>query len=98
MQKQAYRIYVCHGLTCSHHPVHTILNTLQSEVRRRGLEEHCELIVSGCQGRCDYGPNINIYPHLTKYAGMTPEKARQIIQSHVVEGQPVSEWVHRDEW
>jgi (2Fe-2S) ferredoxin len=98
MQKQSYRIYVCHGLTCSRHPARAIFSALESEVQSCGLAESCELIVSGCQGRCDHGPNINVYPNLTKYVGMTPAKARQLIQSHIVEGQPVREWVYRDEW
>jgi NADH-quinone oxidoreductase subunit F len=98
MSKQATRIYVCHGPTCSQHQARLIWSALHSEVRTCGLDQTCELIVSGCQGRCDDGPNLNVYPNLTKYAHVTPEKARRIVREHVEEGQPVAEYVYRDEW
>lgn len=98
MSNQQYRVYVCHGPTCSQHQVRSIWNALQNEVRARGLEDQCELIVSGCQGRCDHGPNINVYPNLTKYAHMLPDTARRLIQEHVSEGRPVAECVYRERW
>ena len=89
---------MCHGPTCSQHQSRLVWNALNSEVQMRGLDEACELIVSGCQGRCDDGPNLNVYPNLTKYAHVTPEKARRIIREHVEEGHPVAEYIYRDKW
>ena len=97
MSTQSYRIYVCHGPTCSQHQARSIWSALNAEVRTRGLEERCELIVSGCQGRCDDAPNINVYPNLTKYAHMSLEKARRVVCEHLAEGQPVAEFIYRDE-
>lgn len=96
MSTQSHRIYVCHGPTCSQHQSRSIGSALAGEVRACGLEERCELIVSGCQGRCDDAPNINVYPNLTKYAHMTAEKARRVVREHLVEGQPVAEYIYRD--
>lgn len=96
MSTQSHRIYVCHGPTCSQHQARSIWSALTGEVRTCGLEERCELIVSGCQGRCDDAPNINVYPNLTKYAYMTAEKARRVVREHLVEGQPVAEYIYRD--
>ncbi len=98
MSTQQTRIYVCHGLTCSRHQARQIWNALENETHTRGLVERCELIVSGCQGRCDDGPNLNVYPNLTKYAHMTPEKVRRIVREHVEAGQPVGEYIYRDEY
>ncbi|HEX6290012.1 MAG TPA: (2Fe-2S) ferredoxin domain-containing protein [Herpetosiphonaceae bacterium] len=98
MSMQETRIYVCHGPTCSQHQARQIWSALQSEVRACRLSDRCELIVSGCQGRCDHGPNINVYPNLTKYAHLTPEKVRRIVHEHLAEGHPVAEYTYRDEW
>jgi (2Fe-2S) ferredoxin len=96
MSTLSTRIYVCHGPSCSQHQVRSIWSALGGELRSCGLEERCELIVSGCQGRCDDGPNINVYPNLTKYAHMTAEKARRVVREHAGEGRPVAEYVYRD--
>ncbi len=68
-----------------------VWQALQSEVAAQRLGERCELIVSGCQGRCEDGPNVNVYPNLVKYIAVTPELARRIVREHIVAGQPVDE-------
>jgi (2Fe-2S) ferredoxin len=68
-----------------------------AEVQQRGLDATCELIVSGCQGRCEYGPNMNIYPQLTKYEQLNAQKARRIVAEHLAGGQRVSEYMCQDD-
>lgn len=89
------RVYVCHGLTCVQR-VRPIWNALAIGVQAQGLADACELIVSGCQSRCDYAPNINVYPQLTKYVQMTPEKVQRIIAEHLAHNQPVREWTFEE--
>jgi (2Fe-2S) ferredoxin len=97
MLETSMRVYVCHGLTCSQR-VKPIWQALQAAVQHANVAERCELIVSGCQSRCDDGPNINIYPKLTKYAHVTVDVAERIVDEHIVAGQPVAEFVVRDAW
>lgn len=85
------RVYVCHNIHCLDRGVRQVWQALQSETALQRLGEHCELIVSGCQGRCELGPNINVYPNLVKYVEVTPELARRIVREHVVAGQAVEE-------
>jgi (2Fe-2S) ferredoxin len=89
------RIYVCHGPTCVQR-VRPVWQALAAEIQLRGLADRCELIVSGCQGRCDDGPNINVYPNLTKYAHVTPEQAREIARQHIGKDQPVESCVYQE--
>ncbi len=86
------RVYVCHGPNCASR-VGPVWQALTLAVQQSGTAERCELIVSGCQGRCEDGPNINIYPNLTRYARVTPDDARRIVSEHIVEGRPVAELV-----
>ena len=74
-----------------------IWSALVSEVQTQGLADTCELIVSVCQGRCEHGPNINIYPNLKKYAYLTPDKARRIVKEHLLAGRPVAEYLYRSD-
>lgn len=95
MSTHSSRVYVCHGPHCGL-LVAPIWQALTVAVQQGGLAERCELIVSGCQGRCEVGPNINVYPNLTKYARVTAAAARRIAAEHLAEGQPVADLVFRD--
>lgn len=92
----AYRVYVCQNVQCVQRDARKIWAVLNAEVAAHGLAERVELIVSGCQSRCDYGPNINVYPKLTKYAEVTPELARKIVQEHLAGGTPVADAIFDD--
>lgn len=86
-----HRVYVCHNIHCLDRGVRLVWQALQSEVAAQRLGESCELIVSGCQGRCENGPNVNVFPQLVKYIDITPELARRIVREHLVAGRPVAE-------
>ena len=87
---EALRVYVCHGPTCGA-LVRPVWQTLALAIQQHGLAERCELIVSGCQGRCEVAPNINVFPRLIKYARVTPAAAARIAAEHLAGGQPVEE-------
>lgn len=98
MDQAAYRVYVCHGPHCSQRGARSVWSTLEAAVQRHGLAERCELIVSGCQGRCEDGPNINIYPQLTKYSQLTPDKVQRIVAEHLAAGRLVQAYRHQERW
>lgn len=97
-QSAQYRVYVCHGIDCSQRDARSIWITLNSAVQQHGVAERCELIVSGCLGRCEHGPNINVYPKLTKYSRLTAEKVRQIVAEHLDAGVPVAAYRYEERW
>lgn len=82
---------MCHNAQCMQRDVRGVWRALNAEIAAQGLTDRVELIVSGCQSRCDYGPNINVYPKLTKYVEVTPEVARKIVREHLAHGTPVAE-------
>lgn len=44
---------------------------------------------SGCLDQCEHGPTVVVYPEGVWYGGVKPEDVVEIIESHVVKGQPV---------
>jgi (2Fe-2S) ferredoxin len=44
---------------------------------------------SGCLGICDFGPTVAIYPEGTFYVGVRQEDVKEIVQSHLLNKQPV---------
>ena len=66
------------------------------EALQAGLGGHPELwgkvsVTScGCLGPCFDGPNIVVYPEGIWYAGVKADDVGEIVQSHMIGGQPVA--------
>ncbi|MEA4885049.1 MAG: (2Fe-2S) ferredoxin domain-containing protein [Clostridia bacterium] len=71
------------------------LTAIMDEIGVRGLR-HVVVTQTGCVGMCEQEPIVDIMkqgePKVT-YGHVTPEKARKIIASHVVNGQVVGDLV-----
>jgi len=86
-----FRVYVCHGDSCKRGGSQKLWQALRHELQAQAAEDGTDLIVGGCQGRCDYGPNLIVHPGATKYSGVTPPDAKRIVHDHLLEGHPVEE-------
>jgi (2Fe-2S) ferredoxin len=47
------------------------------------LEELVDVRIGGCQSRCEYGPNLLIFPGGHRYSHLTTERLRDIIATHI---------------
>ena len=71
-----------------------VLNAIIEEVENRKLE-NVKVTQTGCIGMCKLEPLVDvIVPGKEKvtYVHVTPEKARRIVASHVVNGKIVAEY------
>lgn len=71
-----------------------VLNTMVEEVSKRGLEG-VTVTQTGCIGICQLEPVVEVYaPGKEKvtYVKMTPEKARRVVNDHIVNGNIVTEY------
>lgn len=72
-----------------------VMTAILDELKKRNLND---VIVTqtGCIGFCKYEPLIDVIrpdePKVT-YVNLTPEKAREIVAKHVVNGQIIKEWI-----
>ncbi|HWQ13328.1 MAG TPA: (2Fe-2S) ferredoxin domain-containing protein [Roseiflexaceae bacterium] len=88
-----YRIYICGGPHCTASGREDLVRALEDELWALGLDEAVEVRVSGCQDRCDFGPNATVWPGPCHYAHLTPEALRRIVAQHLRDGAPVEEWL-----
>ena len=72
-----------------------VLNTLAKEVQERGLTDKVAVTQTGCIGLCQYEPIVEVMapgqPKVT-YIKMTPEKAVEVVNRHLVVGHVVDEY------
>jgi (2Fe-2S) ferredoxin len=67
-----------------------VLNTLIEALgTHQALWGSVTVTACGCLGPCVDGPSIVVYPEGVWYAHVTPDDAREIAQSHLVDGKPV---------
>jgi len=70
-----------------------VLQALTEEVAKRQLKD-VMVTQTGCIGICRLEPIVEVYEgdEKTTYVKMTPEKARQVVASHIVNHQVVTEY------
>ena len=72
-----------------------VLNTFVEEVNNGGLTDTVTVSQTGCIGLCQYEPIVEITePGKDKvtYVKMTPDKAKEVIEKHLKNGQVVAEY------
>ena len=72
----------------------TVMNALMEEIERRDLKDII-LTISSCAGFCSREPMITVELQNeppVKYVDVTPEKAREILEKHVLGGSIVKEY------
>jgi (2Fe-2S) ferredoxin len=95
----AYRrhVFLCTGPSCCTPEVgQAAWEALKKTLKELGLAQGpnaCQRNKVGCLRICCHGPTMVVYPEGTWYHGMTADRIPLFVQKHLVEGQPVGEWV-----
>ena len=92
-EEKRYRIYLCGGPNCTASGRDQLLKTLEDELWAWQLDGEVEVRVSACQDRCDFAPNITVWPGPFRYSNLTPEAIARIVEQHLLNGQPVREFL-----
>ena len=72
-----------------------VLNAFVEEVAKRNMTEKVAVTQTGCIGICQYEPVVEVFmPGQEKvtYVKMTAEKAVQVVNDHLVNGNVVTEY------
>lgn len=71
-----------------------VLNAILDAVDRHGVT--ARVTTTGCQGFCSEEPLIQVLrpgEGAVTYRGMTPKRAAEVVEHHVVGGHPIGKWV-----
>ena len=92
-------VFLCTGDKCCTAEVgQAAWEALKKELKDRGLSlstgpNACYRTKVGCLRICQGGPIAVVYPEGTWYEALTAERIPLFVQRHLIEGQPVAEWV-----
>jgi NADH-quinone oxidoreductase subunit F/NADP-reducing hydrogenase subunit HndC len=86
-----YQVLVCASTGCISNSSKDVLTRFQEKVKEAGIANKVDVVQTGCQGLCEMGPVVIIYPQGAFYAKVQPTDVDKIVESHLVNGQVVKE-------
>jgi (2Fe-2S) ferredoxin len=93
-------VFLCQGPNCcTPETGQAAWETLKQQLKDRGLAagpQACYRTRVGCLRICCHGPTMVVYPEGTWYHGMTADRIPLFVQQHLVEGNPVRDWIFAD--
>ncbi|MCB1887106.1 MAG: (2Fe-2S) ferredoxin domain-containing protein [Rhodocyclaceae bacterium] len=66
-----------------------VYQRFMDEFQARNLWADCLLTNTGCLGPCSDGPTVLVYPDSVMYNGVGPDDVAELIETHLIGGQPV---------
>jgi (2Fe-2S) ferredoxin len=90
-------VFLCTGpRCCTPEEGQAAWDVLKEKIRDADLSAGpgaCQRNKVNCLRICTGGPNMVVYPEGTWYNGMMAERIPRFVQEHLVEGQPIQEWI-----
>jgi len=105
MPKPRKHIFVCRNYRepdagkpcCEARGAEQVFETFKRLRAEADLLDSVKLTKVKCFGKCEFGPNVVIYPDNVWYSGITPDNAREIMESHIINNKPVERLFLPDE-
>lgn len=63
----------------------TACESLQAELKHRGIAEKVEIQTTGCLNKCKQAPNIVVLPEKTNYGFIQPQHMSLLVEQHFLE-------------
>lgn len=89
-------ILVCGGTGCTSSGSVKIIDALQEEIKKNGLESEVSVVQTGCHGLCALGPIMIVYPDACFYSMVKEEDIPEIVSEHLLKGRPVQRLLYTE--
>ncbi|MCR5335102.1 MAG: NADH-quinone oxidoreductase subunit NuoF [Synergistes sp.] len=88
-------VLICAGTGCTSSGSVKVIAKFKDEIKAAGLEKEVAVVETGCQGFCENGPLVIIYPEGTFYTRVTPEDVAVIVSEHLLKGRIVERLLYK---
>ncbi|HPD01220.1 MAG TPA: NAD(P)H-dependent oxidoreductase subunit E, partial [Acetivibrio sp.] len=96
MQLYRAHVLVCGGTGCTSSNSEAIINELEAQINKNGLENEVKVVKTGCFGLCAKGPIIVVYPEGSMYTMVKVEDVKEIVEEHLIKGRIVRRLLQSD--
>ena len=89
-------VLVCGGTGCTSSGSQAIINALESEIAKNGLETEVKVVKTGCFGLCALGPIMIVYPEGSFYSEVKVDDIPEIVSEHLLKGRIVKRLLYKE--
>ncbi|MBQ7861539.1 MAG: NADH-quinone oxidoreductase subunit NuoF [Clostridia bacterium] len=89
-------VLVCGGTGCTSSNSQKIIETMEAEIKAKGLENEVQVIRTGCFGLCALGPIMIVYPEGCFYSEVKVEDVPEIVEEHLLKGRMVKRLLYKE--
>ena len=89
-------VLVCGGTGCTSSGSQAIIDSLESEIKKNGLEEEVKVVKTGCFGLCALGPIMIVYPEGCFYSEVKVDDIPEIVSEHLLKGRIVKRLLYKE--
>lgn len=89
-------ILVCGGTGCTSSGSQKIIDCLQAEIEKNGLNKEVSVVQTGCHGLCALGPIMIVYPDACFYSMVQETDIPEIVTEHLLKGRPVTRLLYTE--
>ncbi|KAA3602049.1 MAG: (2Fe-2S) ferredoxin domain-containing protein [Calditrichaeota bacterium] len=68
---------------------------MKAELKKRGMSKQIRANKAGCLNFCEQGPVVVVYPEGTWYKGVSAEDVEEIVESHLINDEPVERLIFK---
>lgn len=96
LKKYTHTINLCYGAGCLSSDSHSMREVLEVELEKQGIYGSVKVNNTGCMGMCAEGPMMVVNPGMILYCRLTEEKVREILDSHLINGDILEKYCYFD--
>ncbi len=89
-------VLICGGTGCTSSGSEQVLNTLQAEIDKNGLNAEVQVVKTGCFGLCALGPIMIVYPEGSFYSMVQVDDIPEIVSEHLLKGRIVKRLLYNE--
>ena len=79
--------------SCAQKGSEKLHEAFKAALKKRGLSDRIRANKAGCLDNCEHGCSVVVYPEAVWYGHVTPEDVEEIVERHLVAGEPVQRLV-----
>jgi NADH-quinone oxidoreductase subunit F/NAD(P)H dehydrogenase (quinone)/NADP-reducing hydrogenase subunit HndC len=87
---------ICAGTGCVSNNSLKVRTALEGELKKQGLADEVQVVITGCNGVCAVGPVMVVYPEGIFYHKLTPEDVPHLVEEHLLKGRPVQKLMYTE--
>ncbi|MDR0489935.1 MAG: NADH-quinone oxidoreductase subunit NuoF [Oscillospiraceae bacterium] len=89
-------ILVCAGTGCTSSKSPEIIEALEKELQKQGVENEVRVVKTGCFGLCALGPVMIVYPEGAFYSMVTANDVGESVREHIIKGRIVTRLLYKE--